>query len=627
MRDKFTHLNIFIMIFEVSLIILLVGLFYKITNLHTTLETDLYNRHQMVLLSDELRQSSDDLTHFARTYVVTKNEKYKKNYFATLDIRNGKQPRPQSYETIYWDLQKEVRDQRHPLGTKSSLKSRMLKLPFTKQELEALEHSQNNSNDLVNLELKAFQLLQSTNKSDQALAISLLHSPQYYLAKHNIMDPIDKFMMMLYKRMNQKVFNTNQDIATFFTFFMMLAGFFILTNIYLYFTQKSRDDYRNRDLETVIQMQHQTMKNQEDLYDLVTKNSASSVFFLDLETTKFIDCNQPALDIFKFTSKDELLHKDPIELSPKYQPDGELSSHKLHGLIAIALEKGSHQFQWKHMDKESNEFWAQVHITIIELDGKKLLHAVMHDINEQKKIEAELLDKQKIMVQQARYASMGEMIGNISHQWRQPLNALGLTIQKLSLFKNHGKLDDEQVDKIVQKCMTLIQGMSTTIDDFRDFFNPHKEKKSFIIAEAIQKSFNIVKPSFDHAQITYTFKIDHQELEVFGYENEFSQVMVNLFNNARDAITEHKIISPYVTVDVQKKDHDILISFFDNAGGIKKETLAKIFEPYFTTKEEGKGTGIGLYMSKTIIEDHMNGHLEVYNTDDGVCFRITMPIK
>lgn len=175
--------------------------------------------------------------------------------------------------------------------------------------------------------------------------------------------------------------------------------------------------------------------------------------------------------------------------------------------------------------------------------------------------------------------------------------------------------------------MTLIQGMSTTIDDFRDFFNPHKEKKSFIIAEAIQKSFNIVKPSFDHAQITYTFKIDHQELEVFGYENEFSQVMVNLFNNARDAITEHKIISPYVTVDVQKKDHDILISFFDNAGGIKKETLAKIFEPYFTTKEEGKGTGIGLYMSKTIIEDHMNGHLEVYNTDDGVCFRITMPIK
>lgn len=229
--------------------------------------------------------------------------------------------------------------------------------------------------------------------------------------------------------------------------------------------------------------------------------------------------------------------------------------------------------------------------------------------------------QQKQLLEQSRFAQMGEMIGNISHQWRQPLNALGLVLQKTSLYQSRGKLNDENLNVNIDRCMDLVHGMSDTIDDFRDFFNPHKELSQFSIVDAINKAHAILAPSLDIHSIEYIINAE-EDIKVEGYSNEFSQVILNLLNNAKDALEENKPEQACITVTVAKEENRPVISICDNAGGISLEILSKVFNPYFTTKEEGKGTGIGLYMSKVIVEEHMHGELTIHNTDKGACFVI-----
>ncbi len=367
--------------------------------------------------------------------------------------------------------------------------------------------------------------------------------------------------------------------------------------------------------------QTKRMEDQKELYELVFKNTASSVLIIDIEANRFIDCNEPAIDMLRCDSKEDVLDLQPAQLSPEFQPDGRRSDEKSDEMNALAVERGSHTFEWKHLRKDGEEIWVEVVLTPIILNKKKVLHVVWKDIEDRKQAAIEREEQQMLMIQQSRLASMGEMIGNISHQWRQPLNALGLTLQKLNLLKSRGILDEKRLKESVDKSMSLIYAMSSTIDDFRDFFNPNKEKSAFLVSEAVQKSYSIVEASFEHSGIVYTSEID-SDIEIQGYKNEFSQVILNLFNNARDALLERKVSSAQVMLRAKKVEDHVVISVCDNAGGIPKESISKVFEPYFTTKEEGKGTGIGLYMSKMIIEDHMDGKFDVSNTDEGACFSI-----
>ncbi len=238
--------------------------------------------------------------------------------------------------------------------------------------------------------------------------------------------------------------------------------------------------------------------------------------------------------------------------------------------------------------------------------------------------EKERMQQQELYVQQARLASMGEMIGNIAHQWRQPLNALGLILQKIDFLHSRGKLDSTNIKENINKSKALIQGMSSTIDDFRDFFNPRKEKEVFDVQEAIEKAFSIVEPVLLSTNIEYRLKNDTNGSSVMGYKNELSQVIVNLLNNALEAFNEKDVAAPVIMVHIKKSDEHISIEVSDNAGGIPEEVLSKIFNPYFSTKSEKNGTGLGLYMSKTIIEEHMKGKLDAINVSGGACFKITI---
>jgi len=242
------------------------------------------------------------------------------------------------------------------------------------------------------------------------------------------------------------------------------------------------------------------------------------------------------------------------------------------------------------------------------------------------KVEDEISKReaqQILMIQQSRYAGMGEMIGNIAHQWRQPLNALGLIFMNLKDAYDYNDLTSEMMEKSTAKAAALIQKMSTTIDDFRNFFKPDKEKGGFLLHDTVNDVYSLVDAAFIQEKIKVDIQID-PSLEVHGYKNEFSQVILNLLNNARDVLEERDVKEKEILICATMRGEDIVLTFKDNGGGIPDEVLPRVFDPYFSTKEEGKGTGIGLYMSKTIIEDHHKGSLHVANDSEGAVFTITL---
>ena len=234
---------------------------------------------------------------------------------------------------------------------------------------------------------------------------------------------------------------------------------------------------------------------------------------------------------------------------------------------------------------------------------------------------AELREKDQLLLLQSRQAAMGEMIGNIAHQWRQPLNSLGLTIQQLLLLHDFGKLSREVLDQTVSKSMELIQHMSKTIDDFRNYFRPDKERVEFRVSDIVADTLSLVEDSFrnQHIKVEVVSKTDPV---IYGYRNELAQALLNLLSNAQDAIKERQTHDPLVTVTIDSVDGCTILTVTDNAGGIREEIMDKIFEPYFTTKGPQQGTGVGLFMSKSIIEKNMGGRLSARNIANGAEFRI-----
>jgi C4-dicarboxylate-specific signal transduction histidine kinase len=240
---------------------------------------------------------------------------------------------------------------------------------------------------------------------------------------------------------------------------------------------------------------------------------------------------------------------------------------------------------------------------------------------ERLRISETLREKEQMLIQQSRLAAMGEMIGNIAHQWRQPLNLLGLTVQRLPIYYELGECDGKFLGETVDKAMELIQHMSKTIDDFRNYFKPEREKVRFKVRDVIDNTLTLLKGTLQSPLIKVEI-IGKDDPVIHGYPNEFGQVLINLVVNAKDVLVERAIDTPTVTITTVREAHGAVITVADNGGGIPEDVMGKIFDPYFTTKGEKGGTGVGLFMSKTIIEKNMGGKLTVRNNSCGAEFRI-----
>jgi signal transduction histidine kinase len=246
----------------------------------------------------------------------------------------------------------------------------------------------------------------------------------------------------------------------------------------------------------------------------------------------------------------------------------------------------------------------------------------------EKRVKEELAtsrEKDYMLIQQSRLAAMGEMIGHIAHQWRQPLNLLGLLLVNIKDDFEYDELDKANLDAYTSKAEKLIDKMSATIDDFRNFFHPNKEKEEFSPAKAIEETFKLIEDSFKYENINVTIE-EETDLTVLGYPNEYSQVVLNLVNNAGDAIKEKGGKDGSIMINVGRDNSNCVVTITDNGGGIPEEIIEKIFDPYFSSKKDGAGTGLGLYMSKMIIEDNMDGRIEVRNVKGGARFRVLLPV-
>jgi|GEM_PF-1094457 len=229
---------------------------------------------------------------------------------------------------------------------------------------------------------------------------------------------------------------------------------------------------------------------------------------------------------------------------------------------------------------------------------------------------AENIKQLEILQQQSKMAQMGEMIGSIAHQWRQPLNELGINIQNLKYDYKNSKVDEAFIHSFIVRNKQTIEFMSKTIDDFRNFFRVDKAKEYFSTQKVIENTVAMQSAQLKNFNIFLT--IEGDDFEIYGFKNEFQQVILNIVNNAKDAFIENQIKKPSISIIL--KDKTVIIK--DNAGGIDDEIIDRIFEPYFTTKEQGKGTGMGLYMSSMIIEDNMGGELTISNQNGGAVFTI-----
>jgi len=281
------------------------------------------------------------------------------------------------------------------------------------------------------------------------------------------------------------------------------------------------------------------------------------------------------------------------------------------------------------------DVWIAIHADITE---RKKMEEQLRNLNTnlESMILSEISKRQtseQILIQQSKMASLGEMIGLIAHQWKQPLNAVSLIVQDLNDAYSYGELDDKYIHNSVKSTMEQVTFMSKTIDDFRTFFIPSKRKIIFDVNSTIEELLSMFKTFFRKNNIDISLKISQQtSLLTEGYPNEFKQVVLNILNNSKDAIVSKKLLNADIEGRIEinlgntEDKTKISVLIIDNGGGIPEEIIDKIFEPYYTTKESTGGTGVGLYMSKTIIETNMGGTLTVRNIGDGAEFIITLDI-
>ncbi len=274
---------------------------------------------------------------------------------------------------------------------------------------------------------------------------------------------------------------------------------------------------------------------------------------------------------------------------------------------------------------------------IVDDTVRKKMEDNLHELNRnlEKKVKEEIenrMQKEQLLIQQSKLAAMGDMIGAIAHQWRQPLNALGVMIQDIQDAYEFGELDKKYIDEMVKDSGDQIQFMSKTIDDFRNFYRASKDKETFSVIKAIKSVVSLQDAQLKHNRINVV--IDSKStgaLTVTGHPNEFQQVVINIINNGRDAIIEAReertLIEgeSEISIDISLEEETITIITENKGKNIPAEIMNRIFEPYFTTKKLNEGTGIGLYMSKVIIENNMGGRLFATNVSDGVRFTIELP--
>jgi len=346
--------------------------------------------------------------------------------------------------------------------------------------------------------------------------------------------------------------------------------------------------------------------SEKEYSDIITQINTNAIIAVnnDFEILTF---NKSAEEIFGYTAQEMLFTKltDDKIIPSKYlmQHNTGLASFMKSG----KLKNKDVVFELEGHHKNGHLFPIRISFGVKIEQNRKIVVANIQDITQEK-------EKDTLIIQQSRYAAMGEMIGNIAHQWRQPLSSISTIATGTKLRYKNNMIDDEELIETFDKIKLHTKYLSNTIDDFKDFFIDNKEMKIFSIKEVIDKSISLTEAIFISNNISLHVEMD-EDLKASGSSSELSQVFLNILYNAKDIFLEKNIDERAVLIEVKTDEKELLICIKDSAGGISEDIKLKIFEPYFTTKHKSQGTGIGLFMSKKIIEQHYGGTLQSTNEE------------
>ena len=470
-------------------------------------------------------------------------------------------------------------------------------------------------------------LILSLNKD---LSIEAIYGEQRRLLEENFnLSKITKLSMLFEKAIYTQLLSLlNGDIDS-------LSITFLNHNYDIYFNLQEKnsllyliDITRFSSVESQLKKSVNELVSKKEELQAVFDLAANGISILD-HNGMFLYANKFFQDMMEY-SIEELYSESCISLSaPEYSKASETAVQK-------AMKYGSIQ-NFRKVCITKSGLHLNASMSLSYLKSRNEIVMITSDITQDIKYQEELkcqvemevakrTQQYEVMCHQSRLAAMGEMIDSIAHQWRQPLNSLGLIVQGLKHISRSESLDKESLLEIESEIMEKINYMSQTIDDFSGFFRISKTKESFDVLNSIEDALRLIDMQLKSNNIKVNIEFEKGlSQEVIGFPNEFKQVVMNLVHNAMTAILKTFPKEGLINIVLHSEDEKLNICILDNGGGIEEKNLDKIFDPYFTTRENG--SGIGLYMSKVIIEHHMQGYLSAQNYNDGTKFCIELQCK
>ena len=362
----------------------------------------------------------------------------------------------------------------------------------------------------------------------------------------------------------------------------------------------------------------------EEKLRAITDSALDAIIMLD-NKGRLIFWNPKAKEMLGY-DEEELMGSDfhKIVIPKAFQEEAE-KAYKKFALSGEGNVLGQ-ILELSAIKKGGIEFPISLILSGVQIDGEWHSIGFMRDITERNKLQNELKEKDEIMLAQSRQAAMGDMISMIAHQWRQPITAIGMGAQNMQLDIELGDINPKRFDTKLTKIVEQTEFLSKTIDDFRDFLKPNKKPKNCKLSELVEDSLTIIGKSLQNNNITLE-KSFEGDIKITTYYSEVIQVLLNIINNSKDIILIKNVEDGIIWISFSHDEKMAYIKICDNAGGIPENILPRIFEPYFTTKEEKGGTGLGLYMSQMIIEKHLKGTIKAQNHNGGACITVSLPLK
>lgn len=492
--------------------------------------------------------------------------------------------------------------------------------------------------DMVNAALKFNQidnsmidvwLVDTTNKDKPDLLFTNTSNNQDFITEDFLDINIQGRTWTLYAKPSSILLNKNHSVLP---LFVLIFGL-LITSLISYIL--ASNIFKAHELEVLVNDKTKTLRESNKRYESLLEMFDKKVIASRTDEKGIITYATTAFAQISGYSKEELIGKNHRILRHK-----DMSKELYVDLWKTITAGDTFTAEIKNKRKDGSFYWVRAVIMPEYNDDKQIIgySAVRDDITAKKEVEelnntlSDRIDnavkenqkKDQLLIEQSKLAAMGEMIGAIAHQWRQPLNTLAIKVQFMEDDFEDDLIDQKYINDYSKESMKLISFMSKTIDDFRNFFTVDKIKSTFKVKEKIKDTTQMLEAQLENQNIK--LEVEGDDFDILGYTSEFQQVILNIVNNAKDALVENKIENGKISIKVLQENNIGYVKISDNAGGIPQDVINRVFEPYFTTKEQGKGTGLGLYMSKMIMEDNMHGKLSVENKNGGAEFTISIEV-